>query len=160
LLELSGTNTYAGTTTVNTGSTLQLDVPGSTIGSLRVASGAVVDLNYIGTCVVGSLYTNGVAVLGGTYNADNLPGYLTGTGMVQVGVNTPKISFSTSSGHISITWPAGYEGWVLQVQTNSLAVGLSTNWVDVTGTGGVTSTNIPVNTTTPTTFYRLRQPKS
>jgi fibronectin-binding autotransporter adhesin len=83
-LELSGANTYTGDTTVNSGSTLQLDVTGSSPGAFRVANGALLNLNYSGTYAVAHFYTNGVSLLVGTYNAGNLPGFITGSGNLQV----------------------------------------------------------------------------
>ena len=161
-LELSGANTYAGDTTVDAGSTLRLDSAGTTTGTFRVATGGGLNLNYIGTYTVGNLYTNGVALANGTYNAANLAGVVSGTGSIQVvgaaPMNGPTIGFTVSNGKITLTWPAAYESWVLQMQTNSSSIGLKNNWVDVAGSGGVTSTNITVNPAIPTTFFRLRPP--
>jgi fibronectin-binding autotransporter adhesin len=70
-----------------------------------------------------------------------------------------NITFSVSGNTLSLSWPAHYEGWILQVQTNSLNVGLSTNWVDIPGSGSITSTNIAINPTDPVVFYRLRLPQ-
>jgi hypothetical protein len=63
-----------------------------------------------------------------------------------------------SGGKLTINWPANYQGWILQQQTNTLNVGLSTNWVDVAGSANVTSTNLPINPANPVIFYRLRYP--
>ena len=57
---------------------------------------------------------------------------------------------------LHLSWPANYQGWTLQVQTNSLTKGLGTNWVDVPGSSSIISTNITVDPTKPTVFYRLR----
>lgn len=35
---------------------------------------------------------------------------------------------------------------------------LATNWVDVPGSGTVTTTNIAINSDVPSVFYRLRSP--
>lgn len=160
-LELSGANSYTGNTTVSAG-TLKLDSTINHSSAFSVANGATLNLNYSGTITVASLSTNNVALAVGTYNVGNLPAYITGTGAIQVTGSIPttptRISYSVSSGHINISWPANYQGWILQQQTNSLKAGLSTNWVDVPGSANVVSTNIPINTTVPTTFYRLRYP--
>jgi hypothetical protein len=63
---------------------------------------------------------------------------------------------SVSGNSLSLTWPAG-EGWRLQQQTNSLTTGLSTNWVYVTD-GSVSSTNVTIDVTKPTMFFRLVYP--
>jgi autotransporter-associated beta strand protein len=83
-LELSGGNTYTGDTTVNSGSTLQLDLTGSSLGAFRLTNGALLNLNYSGTYAVAHFYTNGVVLPVGTYNAGNLPGFITGSGNLQV----------------------------------------------------------------------------
>jgi fibronectin-binding autotransporter adhesin len=83
-LELSGANTYTGDTTVNAGSTLQFDVTGSSPGAFRLTNGALLNLNYSGTYAVAHFYTNGVSLPVGTYNAGNLPGFIVGSGNLQV----------------------------------------------------------------------------
>jgi len=57
---------------------------------------------------------------------------------------------------LSLSWPAG-QGWRLQMQTNSLAIGLGTNWFYITD-GSLSSTNITVDPGKPTVFYRLAYP--
>jgi len=83
-LELSGANTYAGDTVVNAGSTLQLDATGSALGAFRLANGGQLNLNNSGTFAVAHLYTNGVALPIGAYNASNLAGFIVGSGSLQV----------------------------------------------------------------------------
>ncbi len=83
-----------------------------------------------------------------------------GTLSVVQGVNlTPtNIIFSVSGGNLNMSWPADHLGWSLQVQTNSLAKGLSTNWVTVPNSSNVTSTNFPLVTTNGAVFYRMSYP--
>jgi hypothetical protein len=59
---------------------------------------------------------------------------------------------------ITIGWPSGYKGWILQSQTNSLQTGLSSNWVDVLGSSTTTSMTFPLSKQSPSVFYRLRFP--
>ncbi len=82
-VELSGANTYLGDTTVNAG-VLQLDQAGVLPSVFHLANGASLDLNFGGTCIVPTCYTNGVALAVGTYNAGNLPGFISGGGSLQV----------------------------------------------------------------------------
>src|ERR1039458_7025625 len=42
-----------------------------------------------------------------------------------------NLTATVSGGLVSLSWPVDPGGWSLQVETNSLALGLSTNWVDV-----------------------------
>ena len=75
-----------------------------------------------------------------------------------VASNPTNITFSVSGGTLSLSWPSDHLGWILQQQTNSLSVGLGTNWVDVAGSESVTQTNINISVPTPSAFYRLRKP--
>jgi autotransporter-associated beta strand protein len=72
--------------------------------------------------------------------------------------NSTNITFSVSGSTLTLSWPADHLGWILQSQTNSLGVGISTNWADVPGSDSITSTNYTVNPANPTVFYRLRNP--
>src|ERR1017187_3531362 len=68
------------------------------------------------------------------------------------------VTATVSGGVVSLSWPSDNIGWWLQVQTNSLAIGLSTNWVDL---ADVTMTNqmvLPLNTGNGCVFYRLLRP--
>jgi fibronectin-binding autotransporter adhesin len=67
----------------------------------------------------------------------------------------PKITVGVSAGTLSLSW--GSTGYTLQLQTNSLSVGLSTNWVNVPGSTSLTGTNITINPSTGTEFFRLMQ---
>ena len=72
--------------------------------------------------------------------------------------NPTNITYSVTGNTLSLTWPADHLGWILQAQTNSLSTGITTNWVDVAGSGNATSATITINPATPTAFYRLRTP--
>lgn len=76
-----------------------------------------------------------------------------------VNPNPTNIISSVSGGNLTLSWPSDHLGWTLQTQTNSRSVGLvpATNaWFDVTGSTSVTNVVIPLNSTDPTVFYRLR----
>jgi autotransporter-associated beta strand protein len=71
----------------------------------------------------------------------------------------PTLGMSVSLGQLNLTWPAEHLGYTLQVKTNPLNAGLiGGSWTTVPGSSSVTSTNFPISTTTPTTFYRLVYP--
>lgn len=73
-----------------------------------------------------------------------------------VSSQTAEVGWSLDGDQLTLTWPASLLGWTLQMQTNSLDVGLSNNWVDVPGTDSVTSYTVTVNPALPTVFFRLR----
>jgi hypothetical protein len=78
--------------------------------------------------------------------------------VVTTGPSVPAVLTNSVSGNmLNLSWPAG-EGWRLQTQTNSLAVGLETNWFDVPGSGGTNTLSFPVDVNQSTVFYRLIHP--
>lgn len=158
-LTLSGTNTYTGNTTNNAG-TLELQQPSLLTNSIvSVASGAALNLNFVGTNQVAALVLNGASKAAGLYGNGTDPTFLTGSGRILVAPlinpNPPKIGVSISGNVLTLNWPTN-SGWMLQQQTNSLSTGLGTNWVDVPGSTSITSTNITMDPAKPTVFYRLK----
>ncbi len=78
-------------------------------------------------------------------------------GLSPINPNPPVLVSSFAGGVLSLSWPTN-AGWTLQMQTNTLAIGIGTNWVTVPGSSGITSTNIVVNPGSPAVFYRLTLP--
>ena len=84
-LTLSGSNTYTGPTTVNVGTLSLSNKLLDDAGSVTVASGAVMNLNFSGTDQIGALVIAGNSLPAGTYNSKTHPGILTGGGRLKVG---------------------------------------------------------------------------
>jgi autotransporter-associated beta strand protein len=133
-LDLSGANSYLGDTTVNAG-TLQLDQTGSTLGAIRLANGALLNLNFSGNYYTAHFYTNGVALPFGTYNHGNLPGFIAASsGNLVVGIffvtqpqNTPVYLNQSHSGTLTSATAGGsatYQ-WYLNGNAVSGATGSS-----------------------------------
>ncbi len=80
------------------------------------------------------------------------------TAPVTVNTNSTNVVFSVANSQLTLSWPADHIGWQLQAQTNKLSVGISTNWVNVSGTTGTNKILIPINLTNGTVFYRLAYP--
>ena len=72
-------------------------------------------------------------------------------------VAAPTIHFSVSGQTLTLSWSAADLGDTLQMQTNPLNVGLSTNWVTVPGSASVTSENITIGSSNQAVFFRLVQ---
>jgi len=122
--------------------------------------------------------TNGVAIAGQTSATLNIPdiqandtyylvasntyGSVTSSAVAVsvtvVNLNPTNIDFSVSTNALTLSWPADHTGWQLQAQTNRLSVGLSSNWVNVSGTTSTNKVLIPINVTNGTVFYRLMLP--
>ena len=71
--------------------------------------------------------------------------------------STEKITATVSGGNLNLSWPAVWTGLHLQVQTNSLANGLGTNWVTIPGSEASNNYVAPIvrSTNNPSVFYRL-----
>lgn len=81
---LSGANTYTGPTTVNAGTLSVSSAFFANTSAVTIAGGAVLNLNHAITDQVGSLTINGVPMAAGIYDSTTSPGFITGTGKLQV----------------------------------------------------------------------------
>ena len=61
---------------------------------------------------------------------------------------------------LTLSWPAEHLGWRLEVQTNPAGVGLSTNWVEVTGSTVTNRMSFPFDVIAPSVFYRMVLPQT
>lgn len=107
--------------------------------------------------VTGFIVTNLPALPGGMYWTNNLAVDGSIAVISTINTNPPPILSSYSGGVLTLSWPTN-AGWTLQMQTNNLATGLGTNWVNVPGSDSITTTNITVDPSAPTVFYRLKNP--
>ena len=167
IMELNRTNSSATSdqlvaASITAGGTLQVNNlgpdlhTGDTFKLFSVpATGSFTVTNLPGTTGNGSItyvWTNNLAL-------DGTIGVL--VGLPNVNTTPTNITASVSGNTLSLSWPADHLGWRLLVQTNTLVVGLDSNtndWVEVTGSALVNSTNITVDPTLPTAFYRLVYP--
>jgi hypothetical protein len=73
-----------------------------------------------------------------------------------VSKTSPPLTTLAAGGNVlTLTWPADHTGWQLQVQTNNLAQGLGTNWVNVAGSTTTNQMAIPMSQNNGSVFYRL-----
>jgi hypothetical protein len=72
--------------------------------------------------------------------------------------NPTNITASVTGNQLTLSWPADHVGWRLQVQTNSLLLGLRTNWVDVAGSSSVSNITVTINPANGSVFYRMIHP--
>jgi autotransporter-associated beta strand protein len=159
---LNGANSYNGNTTIS-GGTLTFGQPTlPTNGTVFIASGALLNLTFIGTNPVGGLVLNGVSQPSGVYNAASSPAYIGGTGSLLIGtpiaMNATNISYAISGNSLTLTWPVDHIGWHLEAQTNALATGLGTNWFTVSGSMLTNQVFIPLDYTNGSVFFRLVSP--
>lgn len=146
-------NNYSGNTTVN-GGTLKLGLATLAANSIvTVTNNAVLQLDFSVTNTIGGLVLNGVTQLAGVYDSTTGAPYITGTGSLLVISSAPPTLTMTNlgGGQLQFSWTGSGN---LQAQTNSLSVGLGTNWVDYPGASPVTITINPAN---GSVFYRVKQ---
>jgi autotransporter-associated beta strand protein len=146
--QLAGSITYGGTLAVtNIGQPLLV---GDTFQLFSAAVTSFSGISLPATDASGYSYTwtNNVAVDGSISVATVIP-------PVVVNPNPTNITATVSGGLLTLSWPTDHNGWVLEVQTNSLNTGLSTNWFRL-GTNNPVS--IPIVTTNGAVFYRMVYP--
>jgi fibronectin-binding autotransporter adhesin len=169
-----GSLTLNGNVVLSAGSTNVFEVDGTTPANDQVVLGASVTYGGVLQIVPTGTFTNGQTFTlfsgAGATTAGNFASILGSPGaglsftftngvlsVVSTGPSGPAtLTNSYSAGVLTLAWPGGL-GWRLEQQTNALSTGLSTNWVDVTP-GSVSTTNITVDVTKPTVFYRLAYP--
>jgi polygalacturonase len=97
---------------------------------------------YVVTAVSGGESTNSLQA-----SAAPLPSSVATNIVVQVG-----------DGQLQLSWPQDHLGWHLQIQTNSLNVGLGANWVNVPNSTTTNQIFIPINPNNGSVFLRLVYP--
>jgi fibronectin-binding autotransporter adhesin len=105
-------------------------------GALTIAGGA------------GVVWTNKLAIDGSIQVLSAAPPINPLPGVVQ---------FAVSGNTLNLFWPTN-AGWILQTQTNALAVGLNTNWLTVPGSDSLTNLSVTINPANGAVFYRLVHP--
>lgn len=149
---VSATNiVLGGTLTINntgptliTGDTFQLFSATNVTGGFTAVSLPANDGNGTSyTWSTNQLVPNGVLTL--------LSG---GTPVSPVNTNATNITYSFAGGVLTLSWPTDHTGWLLQAQTNPPNVGITTNWVTVSGSQ-LTNTNSFNISTSNTVFYRM-----
>lgn len=78
--------------------------------------------------------------------------------VLPIATNSTNITYTVNGGTLTLSWPTDHIGWQLQIQTNNLAMGLSTNWIVVPNSTTTNSMTVPVNLINDCTFYRLSYP--
>jgi autotransporter-associated beta strand protein len=177
--------TTPGTLTINSNLTLQgmatmrLNIDSSPTNDAIVLSGG--SIAYSGTLVVSNLSTTALTISDtfqlfsgfGSYSGNftsivGSPGaglaysFNPASGVLSlvtgIATNPTNITASVSGNVLTLSWPVDHLGWKLESQTNTLGVGLNTNWVTLPGSDAVTTMNITINPTNGAVFYRMANP--
>ena len=79
---------------------------------------------------------------------------ITGVSLTPTNITAAVVGGNT----LQLSWPADHKGWSLQAQTNSAALGLSTNWFRVPNSSTVNQMSFPIDPANPSVFFRLVYP--
>jgi hypothetical protein len=135
---------------VNAGSTLTL----SNLGSTNFVAGDTFTL--FSTPISGAFSTVNLPALPANLAWSNKLAVNGTLAVVSTGVSPVTLTNTLVGSTLTLSWPVG-QGWLLEWQTNGLNKGLNTNWVTVPGSSSMSTTNIAVDKSMPTVFYRLKQ---
>jgi hypothetical protein len=149
-ISLSGAASFAGSLSVNLN------------GFFWPAAGSSFNLlNY--TSETGVLFTNTTLPAPGyltwqtNYNATAFA--LSVIAHTATNIVSTNLHVSTLNGtNILLQWPGDHTGWRVQGQTNSLLVGINTNWATVSGSSVTNQLVMPVGKTNGVVFFRMIYP--
>jgi len=147
----SGTNPII---TLNPGDVLTAGylVSGSGAVQFKSSSSGIIDYIYSGNSLPGS--TPGAFTGNSSFSLDRTIKFNIGFEIIR-----PKLTVSSlGGGQFQVAWPASNLGWILQIQTNSLATGLNNNWVMVPGSDTMTSVTVTSDPANEVVFMRLVSP--
>lgn len=146
--------------------------PGSsqTVGMLSNATMNVVNISTYGIGVIGvygvwarsdaagSLNVGGLTVNGTAITSMPASGTDMKNQSAKFAFNfipAPNITSVVSGNVLQLSWPANYIGWTLQAQTNAPGVGISPNWVTMSGSTATNQFSATMGTTNGSAFFRL-----
>jgi hypothetical protein len=140
------------------GSNLYYNVYRSVVtgGPYTLIAGATTNTTFVDTAVTNGVkyfyVVNGMDILGdqSSYSAEAV--------VQPVSLSSVQLNCSMAGNGIQFTWPTDHTGWQLQVQTNSVNIGLSTNWVTMPGSTATNLFSIPLNLANGSVFFRLVSP--
>jgi hypothetical protein len=70
-------------------------------------------------------------------------------------LNVTNINYQVTGNELQLSWPQDHIGWQLEVQTNSLATGIGTNWVAVPDSINVDTATFNIDPNNGSVFYQL-----
>jgi hypothetical protein len=136
----------------------------SITASAHAAGGTVTNVSFLdGTTLLGgtnnSPYTVTATLAGGAHAltavATDNHGLSATSAVVNVTVSV-RLAVQINGNQLDISWPVA--GGTLQTQTNSLSVGIRTNWVNIPGSTQTNHVVVPIDPANGSVFYRLALP--
>jgi len=132
------------------GGTLQLNAS----GTVPLTSGSAFKLFSFGS------QSGNFTTLAGSPGAGLGWSFNPATGVATVVATLPStptnLTYSVSGNQLNLSWPANYQGWL--VQSNSQKVNVAADWFDISNTASGTSYSVTITPGVTNVFYRMRHP--
>jgi hypothetical protein len=145
-------NVYGG----QAGQTWQLQLDGTPVGNYAPPQSAQSYTDYTATFTVPVGTSHTLAIVGTNTNGGDNTVFLDNVRIAFLpAVSPPHLAWQLAGLQIQFSWPADHTGWTLQVQTNSLLLGLNSNWTDVPGSALDNQFTFPVFSANGSVFFRL-----
>jgi autotransporter-associated beta strand protein len=161
-LNISNGVVYVAVNKASTPTSTYYNIPA---GSIQASNATLEVINYGSALVAGDMFTvfnqPVQMALGeqlkfispGVTFTDNQDGTIS---VASVATGTPAVTATVSGGQLNMSWPSVWTGLHVQVQTNTLAKGLGTNWFTIPGTDLNNSYSATLGKqTNSSVFYRL-----
>jgi hypothetical protein len=111
------------------GQTWQLRLDGANIGTYEPPESAQSYVDYSATFTASASSSHTLQFVGTDLNGGDNTVFIDNVRLALApSLALPTLACQVAGGQIQVLWPANHTGWKLQVQTNSLNVGLGTNW--------------------------------
>ena len=141
------------------GQTWQLRLDGTTIGTYAPAESAQNYVDYRATFTASAASSHIISFVGTNTNGGDNTVFLDNVRLALApSLALPHLAFQTSGGQFQLLWPSDHAGWELQMQTNSLNLGLGTNWIKVPGSPLTNQLVLPLGLVNSSAFFRITYP--
>ncbi len=141
------------------GQTWQLLLDGTTIGNYTPPETAQSYVDYLATFTASTSSNHTLAFVGTDTNGGDNTVLIDNVRLALApSLTRPQLGWQVGGGQIQLLWPPDHTGWELQVQTNSLNLGLGTNWLTVLGSTLTNQFVFPISLVNGGVFFRVAYP--
>lgn len=167
-LTINGSLTLAGTTVIELNKSLSPTNDSVTVSGPLTLGGSLTVTNLGPALAAGDSFKLFSIAGVNSFNSTVLPALGTGLAWTNklsmdgtiaviqtINPSPTNITWQLNGRNLVLSWPADQIGWQLQVQTNGMGTGLSTNWSNVSGSLTTNVWVVPIDEGSPAVFYRL-----
>ncbi len=138
------------------GQTWQLRLDGTPVGNYAPPQSAQSYTDYTATFTAPTGTSHTLAFVGTNTNGGDNTVFLDNVRLAFLpAVTPPQLVWQLAGLQIQFSWPADHTGWTLQAQTNSLSLGLASNWTDVPGSALDNQFTFLLSPANGSVFFRL-----